>query len=64
MRDRFGIFGTVTRIRNCLLLVMMLRIPNTWLGESRAKFTIEKLAKGAPDATLDAPPVRPVWRVS
>ena len=29
MRDRFGIFGTVTRIRNCLLLVVMLRIPNS-----------------------------------
>ena len=28
MRDRFGIFGTVTRIRNCLVLVVMLRIPN------------------------------------
>jgi len=31
VRDRFGIFGTVTRIRKLsLLLVMMLRIPNTW----------------------------------
>jgi len=30
MRDRFGIFGTVTRIRKLsLLLVVMLRIPNT-----------------------------------
>ena len=29
MRDRFGIFSTVIRIRKlCLLLVMMLRIPN------------------------------------
>ena len=29
MRDRFGIFGTVTRFRELsLLLVMMLRIPN------------------------------------
>jgi len=29
MRDRFGIFGTVIRIRKLsLLLVMMLRIPN------------------------------------
>jgi len=32
MRDRFGIFGTVTRIRKLsLLLIMMLRIPNTQL---------------------------------
>ena len=30
MRDRFGIFGAVIRIRKLsLLLVMMLRIPNT-----------------------------------
>ena len=30
MRDRFGIFGTVTRFRELsLLLVMMLRIPNS-----------------------------------
>jgi len=30
VRDRFGIFGTVTRFRELsLLLVMMLRIPNT-----------------------------------
>ena len=29
MRDRFGIFGTVIRIRKLsLLLVVMLRIPN------------------------------------
>ena len=32
MRDRFGIFGTVTRFRELsLLLVMMLRIPNKHL---------------------------------
>jgi len=31
MRDRFGIFGTVIRIRKLsLLLVVMLRIPNSW----------------------------------
>jgi len=30
VRDRFGIFGTVTRFRELsLLLVMMLRIPNS-----------------------------------
>ena len=34
MRDRFGIFGTVTRFREFnLLLVMMLRIPNNYEGE-------------------------------
>ena len=33
MRDRFGIFGTVTRFRELsLLLVMMLRIPNSVVG--------------------------------
>ena len=33
MRDRFGIFGTVIRIRKLsLLLVMMLRIPNRLVG--------------------------------
>ena len=34
MRDRFGIFGTVTRFRQLsLLLVMMLRIPNSELTQ-------------------------------
>jgi len=37
VRDRFGIFGTITRFRELsLLLVMMLRIPNIglWLSDS------------------------------
>ena len=42
MRDRFGIFGTVIKIRKLsLLLVMMLRIPNSksrrFLGKGRVK---------------------------
>ena len=40
MRDRFGIFGTVTRFRELsLLLVMMLRIPNTQRLADRAAQT-------------------------
>ena len=36
MRDRFGIFGTVTRFRELsLLLVMMLRIPNNNRNQRR-----------------------------
>jgi len=36
MRDRFGIFGTVARIRKLsLFLVMMLRIPNNYERDDR-----------------------------
>ena len=44
MRDRFGIFGTVTRFRELsLLLVMMLRIPNKYLH------TFNHLSRYAPE---------------
>ena len=36
----------------------------TWFSESRVIFSVENLAKGAPDDAPDAPPVRPMWWVS
>jgi len=49
MRDRFGIFGTVIRIRKLsLLLVMMLRIPNIYYVSgalSGAKLNYMKIEK-------------------
>ena len=41
MRDRFGIFGTVTRFRELsLLLVMMLRIPNSEEAQWEGRFDL------------------------
>jgi len=43
MRDGFGIFGTVTRIRKLsLLLVMMLRIPNSHMSIQSASEAINR----------------------
>ena len=50
MRDRFGIFGTVTRIRKLsLLLVMMLRIPNRLHHFKGSRATVGYLKKGYPN---------------
>ena len=53
MRDRFGIFGTVTRFRELsLLLVMMLRIPNT----AKFRFIPPKAAPKHALNALETPP--------
>jgi hypothetical protein len=41
MRDRFGIFGAVIRIRKLrLLLVMTLRMPNTYAGPTGGNYVV------------------------
>jgi len=51
VRDRFGIFGTVTRFRELsLLLVMILRIPNNLIASGhdfRRYFTVPDLLVGS-----------------
>jgi len=52
VRDRFGIFGTVTRFRELSLLsVMMLRIPNTTVkSQALVDFIAEWTDLNAPPA--------------
>jgi len=52
MRDRFGIFETVIRIRKLsLLLVVMLRIPNTYHLEFYHIFAKKNLAYPSPSCS-------------